>query len=274
MNQSVIDANIEVHTRMAASYNSSEPHFRPENQAKVHQRLAEVRNRAPGGRMLDLGCGTGFLIRLADDLFDEIHGVDITQAMLDEVDVTSGRVFVRRSIAETVPFDDASFDVVTAYSFIHHTADYSLVLKEAFRVLKPGGMLYIDLEPNKRFWIAIDEVAGRQITDLSPIVQREVDSVLHTDEQVERDYGIPQETFRQAEFTKAILGGIDPDELHAACVDAGFTECSVRPDWFLGQGAVMHGQSFEAADTVDEYLRQLGPLGMPLYKYLWCVCRK
>jgi hypothetical protein len=48
----------------------------------------------------------------------------------------------------------------------------------------------------------------------------------------------------------------------------------VRFEWFLGQGAVMHGQSFEAADTVDAYLRRTLPLTGHLFKYLQFMVRK
>jgi len=274
MNNSVIDANIEVHTKMAATYDSYEPHFRPENQAKVMRRLTDIRTCAPGGRLLDLGCGTGFMIQLAVGLFDDICGVDVTQAMLDRVDTSSGKVRVHKAPAEDVPFDDESFDVVTAYSFLHHTVDYSKVINEAFRVLKPNGLLYIDLEPNLHFWKAMECLARNKHTELSPMVQKEVNSVLHTDAQVEQDYGIPQDTFRKAEFTKAILGGISGDKLENHCISAGFRNCSVTPDWFLGQGTIMHGTSSSAAETIHEYLSQLGSMSLHLYKYLYCICQK
>ena len=74
MSSDVIRANVEVHSRMVEVY-AKEPHFRPENQAKVRGVLADLRTRAKGGKLLDLGCGTGFIINLARDLFDEIHGV-------------------------------------------------------------------------------------------------------------------------------------------------------------------------------------------------------
>ena len=99
MNHSVIDANIEVHTKMADTYESREPHFRPENQAKVLSRLTDIRKQAPGGQLLDLGCGTGFMTQLAVGLFDDIYGVDVTQAMLDRVDTSSGKVRVQQAPA-------------------------------------------------------------------------------------------------------------------------------------------------------------------------------
>jgi hypothetical protein len=40
-------------------------------------------------------------------------------------------------------------------------------------------------------------------------------------------------------------------------------------DWFLGQGAVMHGQSFADAAVVDAYLRRVSPLADHLFKYVY-----
>ena len=142
MDQKIVDANIAVHTAMASTYASSEPHFRPENQKKVRAKLERLR-RASGPRLLDVGCGTGFIIGLARDLFAEIHGVDATPAMLERVDRSSGNITLHRGLAEALPFPDGYFDAVSAYSFIHHVSDYAEVLREMHRVLRPGGRLLV-----------------------------------------------------------------------------------------------------------------------------------
>jgi ubiquinone/menaquinone biosynthesis C-methylase UbiE len=273
--EQVIQANIEVHTRMADSYNRNEPHYRPENRAKVRAKLEEMRRRFGGAGLLDLGCGTGFIIDLAKDQFDTVHGVDVTQAMLDRVDLSSGNVRLHRCAAEALPFADASFDVVSAYAFVHHLKDYSKALREAFRVLKPGGGCYIDLEPNRLFWQAMVrlEQAG-SAGPYSDIVRREIEAVLHRDEGVQDEFGIAREVFNRAEYTKAVLGGIDPWEFRDECLRLGFRSCEVRFEWFLGQGAVMHQQSFEAAATVEAYLRRILPLTADCFKYLQFVLTK
>jgi ubiquinone/menaquinone biosynthesis C-methylase UbiE len=274
MSIDVIAANIEVHTRMADAYNRNEPHYRPENRAKVRAKLERM-HRFGQGRLLDLGCGTGFIIDLAKDLFEQIDGVDITQAMLDKVDVSNGNVLLHRCAAESLPFADASFDVVTAYAFLHHLEDYSKVLREAHRVLKPGGGMYVDLEPNKLFWEAMVrlERLGRD-SGYSDIVLKEIESVLHTDSRVQGEFGIDKETFNRAEYTKSILGGIDPYRFSEECRGLGFRSCDIVFEWFLGQGAVMHGQSLEAAATVEAYLRRILPLSAECFKYLQFVLAK
>jgi ubiquinone/menaquinone biosynthesis C-methylase UbiE len=271
----VIEANIQVHTRMAESYNRNEPHYRPENRAKVRGRLEEMRRRFGGARLLDLGCGTGFIIDLAKELFDAIDGVDITQAMLDRVDLSSGNVRLHRCVAEALPFADATFDVVSAYAFVHHLKDYSMALREALRVLKPGGGFYIDLEPNRLFWQAMVRLEqGAGASPYSDIVLREIDAVLHRDDGVQDEFGIDKEVFNRAEYTKAVLGGIDPWQFRDECLRLGFRSCDISFEWFLGQGAVTHQQSFEAAATVEAYLRRILPLSADCFKYLRFVLTK
>lgn len=48
--------------------------------------------------------------------------------------------------------EDSRFDLCTAYSVLHHIPDYIASLRELGRVLKPGGVLFIDHENNEEFW--------------------------------------------------------------------------------------------------------------------------
>ena len=268
----IIEANIKVHTRLADTYDQVEPHFRPENRAKVRRILESLRAEVGGRRMLDLGCGTGFMIGLAADLFDEIHGVDVTQAMLDRVDRSSGKVTLHNAPAERTPYPDGHFDLVTAYSFIHHTKDYRAILREAARVLRPGGRLYVDLEPNKLFWTALEGLANAdKLSPVAPLVAKNYQAALKVDERIEQEYGIAKDVFRQAEYGKAMLGGIDPNDLRREYAQLGFTSVEVELHWFLGEAEVLHGRSAEEAAAVDRYLRSVAPLSDALFKYIRAI---
>jgi ubiquinone/menaquinone biosynthesis C-methylase UbiE len=262
----VRDANILVHSRMAAQYNEREPHFRAENQAEVRARLQHLREEF-GGRLLDLGCGTGFIIDLAADLFDEVRGIDLTPAMLARV-TPRPNVQVYTGDAAHLPFDAAEFDVVSAYSFFHHLQDLDPVLGEAHRVLREGGCLYVDLEPNRYFWLNAMSVRDAVGPSTSALARDEVASVLDTSARVEAEFGIPADVFDLAEYNKSITGGIDPDEFAAKAKRAGFGRVEVTYEWFGGQGRILHGVSAAAAAHVDDYLRQALPLSRGLYKYL------
>jgi len=274
--QEIIDANITVHTIMADKYNN-EPHFRPENQQKVRAVLENIQKTKQYKSLLDIGCGTGFIINLSHDLFPEIHGVDVTQAMLDRVDTSHGNITLHNSSAENLPFHDKYFDLVTAYAFIHHVQDYRKILQEVFRVLKENGTCYIDLEPNKLFWQAMVDLEKKPTLEqdkLSAIVKKEVNSVLHTDDKVLEEFNIDKEVFNKAEYTKSILGGIDPLEFEKCCKEIGFASCEISYQWFLGQGSIMHEQSFQAADDINSYLQNILPLSAHTFKYLRFILTK
>lgn len=262
----VRDANILVHSRMAAEYNEREPHFRAENQARVRARLQALRAEF-GGRLLDVGCGTGFIIDLAADLFDDVRGIDVTPAMLARVQPRPN-VHVYEADAARVPFDADQFDVVAAYSFLHHLQDLDPVLAEVHRVLRPGGCFYVDLEPNRHFWLNAMSVRESVGPSTSALARDEVASVLDTSARVEAEFGIPADVFDLAEYNKSMTGGIDPDEFAARASRAGFGRVEVTYEWFGGQGKILHGVSETAAAHVDDYLRQALPLSRGLYKYL------
>lgn len=273
INARTIDANIEVHSKMADTYDKNEPHFRPENRAKVREVLQTLAKRVGGGKLLDVGCGTGFLISLAHDLFAHIDGIDVTKAMLERVDTSSGNITLHEGFAEDMPFGEGTFDMASSYAFMHHVHDHKAILREVRRVLRPGGLFYIDLEPNKLFWqnmVQLEKAGGTY----SDIVAREIESVLHTDESVETGFGIASQTFLDAEPIKSVMGGFDPYAFEADAIAAGFSKCETTLDWYLGQGAILHGQSEGDMDTIDTYLRRVLPLTAGLYKYIRFVCVK
>ncbi len=151
--QKSIEANIEVHSTLADQYNT-EPHFRAENIAKVERRLAEIVRETGATDMLDLGCGTGFMIDIARPHVQRIVGVDVTEAMLAKVDTETGPASVELVTHDTGTYEPevGAFQVVTAYSFLHHLADVVPTLRTAAKALKSGGRFYADLDPNGAFW--------------------------------------------------------------------------------------------------------------------------
>lgn len=276
--QKAIDANIYVHSFLAnAGEYVKSPHFRPENRAKVRAIVERVVPSAPvSGTMqaIDFGCGTGFMIDLVKDLFGEVHGVDITQDMMKQVDLSSGNVFLHESLAESTPFATGRFDFACAYSFMDHLHDYRKFLEEAYRVLRVGGVFYSDLNPNRAFIENIASLARMGTDKVSPIVAREFAGVLSNGTHYQDSVGLDATMLELAEPGKSIDKGFDATEVLKAAKAIGFSDCKVEYEWYLGQAKVMHKQSAALAQSVDEYLCSILPASAPLYKYLRFIFTK
>lgn len=273
LNDAVIAANIELHTQLADNYNTCEPHFRAENLAKIRARLESVTARTNAKRLLDLGCGTGFIIDMAKDYVASIDGVDVTPAMLAKVD-RSGPAEIRlyEHDTATVEVDEGAYDVVTAYSFLHHLKEIGPTLATACRALRKGGVFYADLDPNAGFWDAIADLDPDGSYDA--IVRREIQHTVLKDEDMERQFGVSTEVFNKAEYGKNIRGGFQAGELEAELTAVGFSEVKVFYHWFLGEGALINDGSVNRDDrlaharVMTNYLRKGLPLTSSLFKYL------
>jgi arsenite methyltransferase len=105
----------------------------------------------PGEAVLDLGCGAGLDALLAARLVGpggRVAGIDVTQAMIDKANANLsilglGNVSFQLGEAESLPFPDNDFDVVISNGVFNLTLDKAKALKEAHRVLKPGGRLLL-----------------------------------------------------------------------------------------------------------------------------------
>ncbi|MBQ8814943.1 MAG: methyltransferase domain-containing protein [Lachnospiraceae bacterium] len=92
--------------------------------------------------LLDVGCGTAYLIELLSKTHDAKHvGLDLASEMIRQAgkkNIDGAEFVVGRS--DGLPFEDNSFDVVTCSQSFHHYPDTDKAMQEAFRVLKPGGI--------------------------------------------------------------------------------------------------------------------------------------
>jgi putative AdoMet-dependent methyltransferase len=92
------------------------------------------------GLILDVGCGTGFLIKELDK--KRTVGLDIKKGFLKIVKNSKGGMLLRGD-ALSLPLKEGVFGLVCMYDLIHHVKDAEEAISEAKRVLKKGGHLFI-----------------------------------------------------------------------------------------------------------------------------------
>jgi ubiquinone/menaquinone biosynthesis C-methylase UbiE len=115
----------------------------------TQKKLVSVLQLGENPHLLDLGCGTGWAVRYAASLTNghgEFYGIDISSKMIEKAEANSmnyRNVHFRRANAEELPFENGIFDRIICSNAFHHYSDPDKVLKEACRVLKPRGRIYI-----------------------------------------------------------------------------------------------------------------------------------
>lgn len=155
---------------------------------------------SPGETVLDLGSGGGIDVLLSARRVDPegfAYGLDMTDEMLELAErnrVESGLENVRflKGHIEQIPLPDASVDVVISNCVINLSADKSAVLREAFRVLRPGG----------RFAVSDVVVEG----DLPPKVRQNMEM-----------------------YAGCVAGALERTEYLGLLADSGFVDAAIEP---------------------------------------------
>lgn len=129
--------------------------------------------------MLDIGCGGGAtlkrLLKRSND--SKVYGIDISQESVEKTRKTNAkllgkRVFVTQGSAQKLPYDDGTFDLVTAVETVYFWPNLPECLQEVRRVLKPGGCFAVIVEviDGDSKWISLVEgmnaYSPKQLSDM------------------------------------------------------------------------------------------------------------
>jgi len=128
----------------AAAYVTSKPHAKGASLA----RLAELIEPRPDWRVLDIAAAAGHTAFVFAPHVARVWATDITPEMLvlarqQAAERGLSNVTVETADAEALPYEDAFFNLVTCRIAPHHFGDVPLFVREAVRVLRPGGLLAI-----------------------------------------------------------------------------------------------------------------------------------
>jgi SAM-dependent methyltransferase len=99
----------------------------------------------PGQRVLDVGCGVGVFLGLVAGRGAEPHGIDASEALIDLARERLAGADLRVGDMESLPYDDATFDLVTGFTSFFFANDMVASLREAGRVAKPSAPVVIQV---------------------------------------------------------------------------------------------------------------------------------
>jgi SAM-dependent methyltransferase len=95
--------------------------------------------------MLDVGCGVGSFHPLLRGMVGRLNGIDVSSASIAQARADNSDVDYHDFDGVNFPFDDASFDLVTAICVIHHVppAEWTHIMSEMRRVVRTGGLVCV-----------------------------------------------------------------------------------------------------------------------------------
>lgn len=128
----------EPYTDHAAAY-AAHNAVAPYNALYERPALLDLVGDVAGLDVLDLGCGPGVTTAALVDRGARVTGVDGSAPLLAHARGLSDAAFVVHDLADPLPFPDDGFDLVVSGLVLHYLPDWTAVLAEVARVLRPGG---------------------------------------------------------------------------------------------------------------------------------------
>ncbi len=113
----------------------------------LERRFQECLGEIKAGSLLDIGCGTGESRKIYIDHIEDYTGIDLSSASIKFAEERFPDSNWSVANACELPYENDSFDVVAFSSVLHHIDDFETALKQAYRVLKPGGIVFA-FDPN------------------------------------------------------------------------------------------------------------------------------
>ncbi|GJL78553.1 MAG: hypothetical protein NPINA01_15420 [Nitrospinaceae bacterium] len=214
LQEKVLSENRRVHALEGSLYLSRHPEQTNFFQTRI---IEKSLNRLCGGlgakdsRILELGCGTGYLyLQLLAEGY-RMTGVDLSPEMIAGLKRKIPAAFKNRSsltimaVEEFVETDGDTYDAVVMSALLHHLYDYESLIRTVCRKLPPGGWFWVVFEPLKQ------EIAS----SLRYLLHKGIAILDETTYQLEmklRKIPLFEEDYELSDFQRR-FGGIDPNRL-------------------------------------------------------------
>ena len=244
----VRDVNTRYHDAAADGYDSKWGiDYGKVGQAQVRAKLSKAIGGLPDGGFgsgLEIGAGTGYfsLNLLQMGLLRRATATDISPGMLAALNASAARLGLGietvHTEAESLPFADASFDLVFGHAVLHHIPDLGTAFAEFHRVLRPGGVLAFCGEPS-RYGDLLAALPKRAGLALAPLWRAGVGAA-------ERTWEGGPEVNGHALEPEVDVHAFSPGELRGLMRASGFEERRVRGEELL---ANMYGWGLRTMES-------------------------
>lgn len=234
----------------------------------VRGRFDKVMDGPVEGRVLELGGGTGFFLinlALSGAVSGELHVSDISPGMLEVCASNAAgngvEVVPRVGDAEALPYPDDHFDLVLGHAFLHHLPVPGLALREAFRVLKPGGRILVAGEPTEvGDWISHRVKHATWLAFRAATAAPGLRRLRRAD--LKDGHGEEYDTLMARLEDEVDLWTFRPDDVEHMAGLAGFDEVEVVTEELLSNWSGWAVRTIEAS-TAE------GVLGMPWFRFAY-----
>jgi ubiquinone/menaquinone biosynthesis C-methylase UbiE len=193
-----------------------------------------------GGKLLDIGCGTGLFVKRYIENGGSAIGIDVSRKMIERAQHRCINCDYMVGTGERIPFCDNSFDAVSSLLVFSYVKDPESMLRESYRVLKAGG------------GIAICTLGKKLITRGIPVIYQ-IGEKIRVKHVVVKDFG---ERY------------YDSDEMSELFIQAGFSD--IRVKWCSFAHINMIDPLFLLAQKIEPFVEK----SVPQLAYNICVSGK
>ncbi len=214
--QKVSEANKLLYNTASSDYESMDGRRDDALQTWLQAAIQNILSSHPSNdKMLDIACGSGFVLRSVRSLFKTTHGIDISEEMVrcaaEVCDVAEVRDCTNTG------FEPDMFNFMTCFAALHHLADLESFFTEVYRILAPGGVFFSDHDMEKHFY-------KRYKFPLS--IYR---SLFGGENHYKEMDGITDEIYNLTEYN---ANGIDSTAMQTFMCGIGFSDVQVYYHWY------------------------------------------